>query len=112
MQSLAGRRTVAGRPIDAPSRLGVGQVLTTDASSRARIAVGDVGRVDVEPNSRVRLIESRAGEHRMALDRGRIRAQIWAPPRYFFVNTPSAVAVDLGCAYTLDVDIAGGDSST
>ena len=43
----------------------------------------------------------------MALDRGRIRALIWAPPRYFFVNTPSAVAVDLGCAYTLDVDPRG-----
>ena len=43
----------------------------------------------------------------MALDRGRIRALIWAPPRNFFVNTPSAVAVDLGCAYTLDVDPRG-----
>ncbi len=107
VQSLAGSPSVAGLPIDGPSRLGVGQTLTTDATSRARIAVGEVGRVDVEPNSRVRLLESRAGEHRMALDRGRIRAQIWAPPRFFFVNTPSAVAVDLGCAYTLDVDDRG-----
>jgi hypothetical protein len=107
VQSLAGAPAVAGAPIDGPSRLGVGQTLTTDAQSRARIAVGEVGRVDVEPNSRVRLLESRAGEHRMALDRGRIRAQIWAPPRFFFVNTPSAVAVDLGCAYTLDVDDHG-----
>ena len=40
-------------------------------------------------------------------DRGRIRALIWAPPRNFFVDTPSAVAVDLGCAYTLDVDPRG-----
>jgi hypothetical protein len=107
VQSLAGAPVVAGTAIDGPSRLGVGQTLTTDANSRARVAVGEVGRVDVEPNSRIRLLESRAGEHRMALDRGRIRAQIWAPPRFFFVNTPSAVAVDLGCAYTLDVDDRG-----
>jgi FecR protein len=107
VQSLQGTPNVAGTAIDGPSRLGIGQLLTTDAQSRARIAVGEVGRVDVEPNSRVRLLESRAGEHRMALDRGRIRAQIWAPPRFFFVNTPSAVAVDLGCAYTLDVDGRG-----
>jgi hypothetical protein len=107
VQTIEGAPHVAGAPIDRPSRLGVGQMLTTDAQSRARLAVGDVGRVDVEPNSRVRLLESRAGEHRMALDRGRINAQIWAPPRYFFVNTPSAVAVDLGCAYTLDVDPRG-----
>ena len=107
VQSLEGSPHVAGNPIGESSRLGVGQVLTTDAQSRARLAVGDVGRVDVDPNSRVRLIESRTGEHRMALDRGRISATIWAPPRYFFVNTPSAVAVDLGCAYTLDVDPRG-----
>jgi hypothetical protein len=30
-------------------------------------------------------------------------ARIWAPPRLFFVDTPSAVAADLGCAYTLEV---------
>jgi hypothetical protein len=35
-------------------------------------------------------------------------ALIWAPPRLFFVDTPSAVAADLGCAYTLEVDDAGG----
>src|SRR6185295_11964349 len=31
----------------------------------------------------------------------------WAPPRLFFVDTPSAVAADLGCAYTLEVDDQG-----
>jgi hypothetical protein len=81
--------------------------VTTDASSRARIDVGSIGIVDVEPNSRIRLITSRAGEHRMALDRGQIRALIWAPPRLFFVNTPSATAIDLGCAYKLEVDDRG-----
>jgi hypothetical protein len=107
VQSLAGAPAVAGSPIGGRSSLAVGQTLTTDAQSRARIAVGEIGRIDVEPNSRVRLMQSRPGEHRMALDRGRIAAQIWAPPRYFFVNTPSATAIDLGCAYTLDVDAAG-----
>jgi hypothetical protein len=34
-------------------------------------------------------------------------ARIWAPPRLFFVDTPSAVAADLGCAYTLEVDDKG-----
>ncbi|HEX6717312.1 MAG TPA: hypothetical protein VF088_09375, partial [Pyrinomonadaceae bacterium] len=38
---------------------------------------------------------------------GKMSARIWAPPRLFFVNTPSAVAADLGCAYTLEVDDAG-----
>lgn len=107
VQSLAGAPSVADTPIDAPTRLPVGQVVTTDATSRARIDVGWIGTVDVEPNSRLRLIASRAGEHRMALDRGQIRALIWAPPQQFFVHTPAATAIDLGCAYRLAVDDRG-----
>jgi hypothetical protein len=107
VQSLAGAPTVAGTRIDGPARLPIGESITTDASSRARVDVGSIGIVDIEPNSHVRLMVSRLGEHRMALDRGQIRALIWAPPRLFFVNTPSSTAIDLGCAYTLNVDDRG-----
>jgi hypothetical protein len=44
----------------------------------------------------------------MELARGTMHATIWAPPNQFFVETPSALAVDLGCAYTLTVDEDGG----
>jgi hypothetical protein len=107
VQSLAGAPSVSGNRIDSPSRLPIGQVVTTDDVSRARIAVGSIGMVDVEPNSRIRLITSRAGEQRMRLDRGEISARIWSPPGRFFVNTPAATAVDLGCAYKLRVDDRG-----
>jgi hypothetical protein len=89
------------------ARLGVGEWLVTDGVSRARIAVGQIGRVDVEPNTRMQLVEARGREHRMSLARGTIHARIWAPPRFFYVNTPSAEAIDLGCEYTLQVDDAG-----
>ena len=107
VQSLAGAPSVAGTPIAGPARLPIGETITTDGASRARVDVGSIGIVDVEPNSRVRLLASRVGEHRLALDHGQIRALIWAPPRLFFVNTPSATAIDLGCAYTLNVDHRG-----
>jgi hypothetical protein len=41
------------------------------------------------------------------LDRGTIHAYVWAPAGQFVVDTPSAVTVDLGCAYTLHVDDSG-----
>ena len=109
-------QTLAGTPIvdglhagDArsASRLGIGEWLVTDGISRARIAVGEIGRVDVEPNTRLQLMEARGREHRMALARGTIHARIWAPPKFFYVNTPSATAIDLGCEYTLQVDDRG-----
>jgi len=107
VQSLAGAPMVAGVPIDATSRLPIGEVITTDDRSRARIDVSTIGYVDVEPNTVLRLLVSRGREHRLELDRGLIRARIWAPPLLFFVNTPSSTAIDLGCAYTLQVDERG-----
>jgi hypothetical protein len=89
------------------SQLRVGQWLETDHRSRARVDVGLIGEVTVEPDSRLRLIDASATDHRLELSRGQLHAQIWAPPRLFFVNTPSATAIDLGCAYTLKVDDRG-----
>src|SRR5690348_1032118 len=83
--------------------LQVGQSLVTNQDSRATIAVGQIGEIQVEPGSRVRLLQSSDNRKRIALDRGTILAAIWAPPGEFVVDTPSAVAVDLGCAYTLQV---------
>lgn len=105
--SLEGAPQVGPDRIAGTGRLPVGEWLETDGASRARIAVGTIGQVQVEPNTRVRLVETRLTEHRLSLARGTLHATIWAPPRLFFVETPSAVAVDLGCAYTLKVDETG-----
>jgi hypothetical protein len=105
--AASGAPRVGGDAIDRHGRLRAGDWLETDAASRATIEVGAIGRVDVDPNTRVRMVRARATEHRLALASGRIHATIWAPPRFFFVETPSAVAVDLGCAYTLEVDGQG-----
>ena len=103
--------TIAGRPtIGATaggSKLPVGEYLETDATSRARIEVADIGKVEIAPNSRVKLVGTNEKQHRLSLERGGIHAKIAAPPRLFIVDTPSAVAVDLGCEYTLEVDKAG-----
>ena len=105
--SLEGAPRVDAATVKGTGRLGVGKWLETDGASRARLQVADIGQVEGEPDTRVRLVETKLTEHRLELERGRISARIWAPPRLFYVNTPSAVAEDLGCAYTLEVDGAG-----
>jgi hypothetical protein len=104
---LNGAPRINSNRIDNTGKLAVGQWLETDDTSRARIDIGNVGEVEVDPNTRVRLIATQPTEHRLELARGRMSARISAPPKLFFVNTPSAVAEDLGCAYTLEVDDAG-----
>lgn len=85
----------------------VGELLSTDGTTRLVLRVANIGQVEVDPNTRVRLVTARATEHRLALERGTIHARISAPPRLFFVETPSGLAVDLGCAYDLEVDEHG-----
>jgi len=107
VERLAGAPSIDADRFGETGRLRVGKWLETDAQSRAQIDVANIGQVEVEPNTRVRIVETGITEHRMELARGTLHARIWAPPRLFFVDTPSAVAADLGCAYTLEVDDAG-----
>jgi hypothetical protein len=81
-----------------PTAVRAGQVIT-----HGTIESEFVGEVQVEPESRLRLLRARNGEHRLALDQGTIHALIWAPPAKFVVDTPAARTVDLGCRYTLRV---------
>ena len=108
VKRLDGAPRIGSEQISNNGRLAVGEWLETDGSSRAQIDVATIGNVDIEENSRVRLLQSRADEHRLELVRGKMSARIWAPPRLFFVDTPSAVAADYGCAYTLEVKDDGG----
>src|SRR5205807_7055090 len=77
-----------------------GGTVLTNTQSSARIAVGRIGVVDVAPASRVELINSGSTQHRLALRYGTLHARIWAPPRFFVVETRTATAVDLGCVYS------------
>ena len=107
IQRIAGLPVIDAAPVREEGRLAVGQWLETDRTARATVRVGEIGLVEVEPRTRVRLLDTSAGNHRLSLDRGTVHALIWAPPGEFFVETPSSTAIDLGCAYTLQVDRDG-----
>lgn len=88
--------------------LAIGGEITTNDSSKAELYVAGLGSIIIEPGSKVRLVKSVEGEHRIALDYGSIDASILAKPRTFFVDAGSVTAVDLGCSYKFSVD-QGGD---
>lgn len=98
-----GAKAISGKT---STGMGIGQILETDRNSRAQLQSENVGRIEVDADTRLRLLST--GESKqIALDRGTIHAYIWSPPGQFVVETPSAVTVDLGCAYTLQVDDSG-----
>jgi hypothetical protein len=94
-------------PGEKASALRAGQVVETPPRGNATIRSSFVGEVQIEANSRLRLLHARSQEDRLSLDHGTIHALIWAPPAQFVVDTPAAQTVDLGCQYTLHVDRAG-----
>src|SRR5438094_4236766 len=107
VQRLEGSPAVGARHISGMREIKAGEWIETDSGSRASVKVGEIGSVEVSPNTRVRVIAARANEHRLALARGEIRASISAPPRLFFVDTAAGTAVDLGCEYVLNTDEDG-----
>ena len=104
---VTGSPLVDGTSLTRAGDLGAGQWLTTDSVSVAQLGVGRIGTAEVGPNSRVRMDRGGRTEHRLTLAQGSLSAVIEAPPRLFFVETPSALATDLGCAYTIVVDSMG-----
>jgi hypothetical protein len=102
-----GPATISSRTIQQGSTLSVGETLRTARTGQVGIEFGDVGHVDIGPSTEVRLLATRPGHYRLRLNEGTLTAYIWAAPGQFFVETQSSLAVDLGCAYTLQVDDRG-----
>lgn len=94
------------------TELPVGGILETRVGERARLAVARIGAIDVSPRTRLSLLATRSGGHRVALESGHIHARIWAPPMWFAVSVEGAEIVDLGCEFDLWVDRAGKGRAT
>lgn len=108
--TVSPRQTVSSWSVadgGAAAPLRSGQVIATDAARPVRLHSAEFGNVTVEPNSRLRLLRPSPTQERFSLEFGTLRAFIWAPPAKFAVKTPSAMATDLGCVYTLQTDRRG-----
>jgi hypothetical protein len=101
--SVEGTALVGGRRARPDMPLRPGEVLRTAPGAQLALQDDELGRIELGPDSEMRASASR----RVALDRGRLHALIWAPPRRFVLDTPSARAVDLGCEYTMEVSPTG-----
>jgi ferric-dicitrate binding protein FerR (iron transport regulator) len=104
---LEGSPRIEGRAAERNEIWKVGQSLETDATSRVQLRVDGLGEIEVGPNARLELLQASATQQQIRLLRGTIRAAVTAPPYVFLVRTPGAYAMDMGCAYTLQVTDAG-----
>lgn len=89
------------------SRIPSGTFVETGAASHVTFQIDGLGHVDVGPNTRLSLLQTTRDHEEARLDQGTIHAEVSAPPYVFLVHTPSAYALDMGCAYTLSVNPDG-----
>lgn len=81
----------------------LGGYMSSGPDEKGRIPVGDMGHVDLEPETRIGYLRADAEEHRLDLQHGTIQVHVAAPPPRFVVDTPAATVVGLGGAWTLQV---------
>ncbi|MFZ0211790.1 MAG: hypothetical protein WBE20_13255 [Candidatus Acidiferrales bacterium] len=89
------------------ARLAAGKWIETGDAARITLQVGGLGRIEVGPGTRMYLLETLRQHEEAVLEHGTIHAEVNAPPYVFLVRTPSAYALDMGCAYTLHVNPDG-----
>ncbi|NWF88716.1 MAG: FecR domain-containing protein [Ignavibacteriaceae bacterium] len=104
IEKVSGRPVIETKVLTGDGAIESGERLFTDFSSRARLKLENIGEIDIEPQSEIRIIESGKAEHKLILSRGRILARSWSIPKLFSIKTPSANIKDLGCAYSITVD--------
>ncbi len=99
-----------GRSIDGDldsEMLPPGSKVLCQSNGRARVRVSGLGSVVLESGAQMRIDESDrqddASGYLVHLEKGKLRASIFAAPRLFQVGTPSGIAVDLGCIYEATV---------
>jgi hypothetical protein len=103
VDSVHGAASVGSEKAAIAMSLRAGQTVRTASDTEIGFRAEEFGTMLIGPDSELRA----ATDHRLELQRGLLHAYIWAPPRQFVVDTPSARAVDLGCQYTIEVDASG-----
>lgn len=104
---VRGEATLDGRALTPSRALQPGSVIETGAGGVARIQVARIGEVLLGRDSRLRLVATRSGQHRVQLEQGTLWARIWAPPGSFGVGVPSGEALDMGCQFLIRTDAHG-----
>ena len=104
---VRGEATLDGHVLTPSRALQPGGVIQTGDRGVARIQVARIGEVLLGRDSRLRLVATRSGQHRVQLEQGTLWARIWAPPGSFGVGVPSGEALDMGCEFLIRTDAHG-----
>lgn len=107
VSNLQGSSMIGDAAMNSVDSIKEGQWIQTNDTSRAELNVANIGKVIIEPNSKVIFVKGADGNNRILVEYGTINADMKSKEKTFFVEMPSAVASDIGGTYTLTIDSTG-----
>jgi len=84
-----------------------GEYIITNDSSRAELFITDIGKVLVEPNTKLMIVKGKDGRNKLYVIYGTIDADMKKVQEPVHVELPSAIAMDDGGSYKVTVDGSG-----
>jgi len=84
-----------------------GEYIITNDSSRAELFITDIGKVLVEPNTKLMIVKGKDGRNKLSVIYGTIDADMKKVQEPVHVELPSAIAMDDGGSYKVTVDGSG-----
>jgi hypothetical protein len=107
VSNIQGHSLIGNSTMSSNDSIKEGQWIQTNNDSRAELIVANIGKVIIEPNSKVIFVKGVDGNNRIMVEYGTINTVMNPNSRSFFVEMPTAVATDNGGSYTMTVDSTG-----
>jgi hypothetical protein len=107
VSNIQGNSFIGNSSMSSNDSIKEGQWIQTNNNSRAELIVANIGKVIIEPNSKIVFVKGADGNNRIMIEYGTINTTMNPNTRSFFVEMPSAVATDNGGSYTMTVDSTG-----
>lgn len=104
VEKISGFPVIESRVLTDQGIIKVSERLVTDSESRARIIVGGIGEINIEPLSEIQIIETESSEYKLLLTKGKISVITLLAPKLFSIETPSATIKDFGSMYYVTVN--------
>lgn len=107
VSNIQGNSLIGNSTMSSNDSIKEGEWIQTNNDSRAELIVANIGKVIIEPNSKVVFVKGTDGNNRIMVEYGTINTVMNPNSRSFFVEMPTAVATVNGGSYTMTVDSTG-----
>lgn len=107
VSSLSGTPFISDEAMAKLDSIRDGQYIVTNDTSRAELMIADIGKVIIEPNTKLMIVKGQDGKNKLSVVYGTIDADMKQGPASVPVELPSATANDISGSYKLTVDNTG-----